>query len=506
MKKSIFLFLVLMEISFSQSSIEWVSRSYESASNYFVFDAAIDGNENIYITGSDGIYSNKLAKINSAGLILWIKTYPFTSAYDIKIDNAGNIYLGGSKRNLYDDFWVIKYDPEGNVVWENSYTYNGYRSDICLEMIVDNAGNVYATGYVSTPVGYKDYCTIKYNSDGTRSWVKTFHYGADDEAKSITLDNDNNVLVTGEVYDSNSTQNYCTIKYNPAGELIWYKITPGVGKKIVSGNSDLFVTGRTGSLLGTVSYSSSGNLRWIQLAIGSYNDMLMDNAANLVITGQSLDSISQTVSALLLKYSQSGTLLWTANYASGNYSFGKSISSDQYNNIYVLGVENPNLNNNLVTIKYNESGNQIWLQPYMNIIDSFYTAVKVLHSNGKVYSVANVLRRDSLRYELIIIKYSQTIGINTISTETPEAFSLKQNYPNPFNPTTNFEFRIADFGFVNLTIYDAMGREVETLVNGELKPGTYKAEWNASNYPSGVYFYRLNTENFFDTKKMMLIK
>lgn len=93
-----------------------------------------------------------------------------------------------------------------------------------------------------------------------------------------------------------------------------------------------------------------------------------------------------------------------------------------------------------------------------------------------------------------------------IYTEIPNQFSLSQNYPNPFNPTTNFEFRIADFGFVNLTIYDVLGREVETLVNIEMKPGTYKADWNASNYPSGVYFYRLNTENFFDTKKMMLIK
>lgn len=108
------------------------------------------------------------------------------------------------------------------------------------------------------------------------------------------------------------------------------------------------------------------------------------------------------------------------------------------------------------------------------------------------------------------------IGIEPISSEVPERFSLSQNYPNPFNPTTNFTFSIPlsrgvsgedGWGvFVNLTIYDVMGREVETLLNGELKPGTYKADWNASNYPSGVYFYTLRSKDFADSKRMVLVK
>jgi hypothetical protein len=98
------------------------------------------------------------------------------------------------------------------------------------------------------------------------------------------------------------------------------------------------------------------------------------------------------------------------------------------------------------------------------------------------------------------------IGIEPISTLVPDKFSLSQNYPNPFNPSTHFEFRIADFGLVNLTIYDALGREVETIVNENLKPGTYKVDWNATKYPSGVYFYRITAGEFTDTKKMILIK
>ncbi len=98
------------------------------------------------------------------------------------------------------------------------------------------------------------------------------------------------------------------------------------------------------------------------------------------------------------------------------------------------------------------------------------------------------------------------IGIQQISSQIPNGFSLSQNYPNPFNPSTNFEFRIADFGFVNLTIYDIQGREVETLVNGNLKPGIYKTDWDATNFVSGVYFYKLIAGSYSETKKMVLLK
>ena len=96
-------------------------------------------------------------------------------------------------------------------------------------------------------------------------------------------------------------------------------------------------------------------------------------------------------------------------------------------------------------------------------------------------------------------------GISLIS-ELAESFKLSQNYPNPFNPVTHFEFRIADFGLVRLTVFDAIGREIEALVNQQLQPGTYEVSWDASAYPSGVYYYRLEAGSFTETKKIVLIK
>jgi hypothetical protein len=109
--------------------------------------------------------------------------------------------------------------------------------------------------------------------------------------------------------------------------------------------------------------------------------------------------------------------------------------------------------------------------------------------------------------------------VNPVGTEIPKEYSLSQNYPNPFNPSTKIMFNIAPLlnqggvaptlvgdGVVTLKIYDLLGREVTTLVNQQLKPGTYEVEFDGTNYPSGVYFYKLISGDFLDVKKLVLIK
>jgi len=103
------------------------------------------------------------------------------------------------------------------------------------------------------------------------------------------------------------------------------------------------------------------------------------------------------------------------------------------------------------------------------------------------------------------------IGIQPISHEIPAGFNLFQNYPNPFNPTTKIRFEIPPLEgvrgrIVEIKIYDILGSEITTLVSEQLKPGTYEVNWDASNYPSGVYYYKLSAGDYLETKKMVLVK
>lgn len=97
-------------------------------------------------------------------------------------------------------------------------------------------------------------------------------------------------------------------------------------------------------------------------------------------------------------------------------------------------------------------------------------------------------------------------GIQSNGSEIPNSFSLNQNYPNPFNPVTNIKFNLPKSGNVRLVVFDVMGREVATMINENMSAGSYTADFNAVSLSSGIYFYKLITADFTDTKKMMLVK
>lgn len=103
------------------------------------------------------------------------------------------------------------------------------------------------------------------------------------------------------------------------------------------------------------------------------------------------------------------------------------------------------------------------------------------------------------------------IGIRQTGFQVPSRFVLYQNYPNPFNPNTKIRFEVPSVGAyrntpLQIIVYDILGKEVEMLINEQMQPGSYEAEWNGSNYTSGVYFYKLTVCDFTEVKKMILVK
>ncbi len=108
-------------------------------------------------------------------------------------------------------------------------------------------------------------------------------------------------------------------------------------------------------------------------------------------------------------------------------------------------------------------------------------------------------------YELLFSKETK-IKSEVKPTNTPENYSLSQNYPNPFNPITKINFSLPKQGFVTLIIYDILGREIKTLINEIKRAGNYTVDFNGSEFSSGVYFYRLETNGFSDVKRMIMIK
>jgi hypothetical protein len=101
---------------------------------------------------------------------------------------------------------------------------------------------------------------------------------------------------------------------------------------------------------------------------------------------------------------------------------------------------------------------------------------------------------------------SELTDIKIEGKDIPTDFVLKQNYPNPFNPSTIISYSLPTRQFVTLKVYDVLGKEISTLVNEEKPAGGYTVQFNATNLPSGVYFYRINSGNYSETKKLLLLK
>ena len=206
--------------------------------------------------------------------------------------------------------------------------------------------------------------------------------------------------------------------------------------------------------------------------------------------------------------------------ASAIYDHSTSNLTSDYNDLY---YDDTNQNNCLVRIgttnyhtlaEWQATGNDSisvtempnFVEPYLHINDTIPTGVDsgatpISEINADIDGdIRNPITPDIGADELDIIT-----GVEVEST-LPTVYVLEQNFPNPFNPVTTIGYKIPKRSFVTIKVYDVLGNEVTTLVNDEKPTGTYELKWNAANLTSGIYFYKLNTGNYSETKKMLLLK
>lgn len=170
-------------------------------------------------------------------------------------------------------------------------------------------------------------------------------------------------------------------------------------------------------------------------------------------------------------------LSWSDNYNEANYKIDRSSDGGLNWITIAFPVQNTvfyydsTLNSNTIYDYRILAANSVGVSPYNYTFDTTFNIVAVIH---------NVL--------------------------IPQEYKLYQNYPNPFNPSTTIEFDIKSKGIVKLSVIDVLGNRVSILLNKDLVPGSYKIDWDAINYSSGIYFYKLEAENYADSKKMVLIK
>jgi hypothetical protein len=269
------------------------------------------------------------------------------------------------------------------------------------------------------------------------------------------------------------------------GGTNWTAVTPVVpGPGIAGWNNSLYVSGSKiwfGTNGSKLMYSADGGSTWTsQTTTGINTYAVWFNDANNGIAGGSATGGDKTIN---------GGTSWSPLLIPGitnNWTGITGVGSKWWVSSFT----------NVIWGSTNNGGT--WTASYTSTVGDQFRHITTARSGYNMWAVKGVGTG--------IAKYTSPSGINLISGEVPSDYNLSQNYPNPFNPVTNIKFSIPNQGFVTLKVFNSLGKEVATLVNEVTNTGTYVVDFDASNFTSGVYFYRLQSDNFSETKRMMLIK
>jgi len=390
----LFIFM-FQELGFAQ---EWVAR-YDGPSNGIDWSMAIavDAAGNVYITGgSRGVGTDDdyaTIKYNDAGVEQWVARYDGPgSAVDyanaIVVDNAGNVYVTGysAGSGTAYDYATVKYGASGTEQWVTRYNGPGNNWDWAYAIAVDNGGNVYVTGHSEGSGTFQDYATVKYDSAGTVGWVARYNGPADsiDCATTIAVDDAGNVYVTGYSEGSGTGQDYATVKYNSSGVEQWVARYDGPASGMdraaalaIDNVGNVYITGRstgsgTSNDYATVKYNSDGVEQWVRRynAPGNNSDrasaIAVDGAGNVYVTGGSVSTTTDNDYATVM-YNSSGVEQWVARYDGPNNDFDwpYAIALDGFGNTYVTGGSyGIGTYEDFATVKYDPSGIEHWVERY----------------------------------------------------------------------------------------------------------------------------------------------
>ena len=479
----------------------------------------------------------------------WVRRYnglgnAEDEARAIAVDGSGNVYVTGNTQISGEDhdYATIKYLPNGDTAWVRRYNREGNYPEGANALTVDNSGNVYVTGGGITGImeTYSDYITIKYLPNVDTAWVRRYNGLGNtwDEAYAIAVDGSGNVYVTGGSGGSDTLWGYATIKYYPSGDTDWVRRYDGPGGPdvhataiFVDHSGNVYATGtsynpQTNYDYATIKYLPNGDTAWVRRFNGPGNSydvaqaIAVDGSGNVYVTGGSEISFLD-VDYTTIKYLPNGDTAWVRRYnGPGNtYDRARAIAVDGSGNVYVTGysVGSRYRVDDYATIKYDPDGNQLWEKRYNGPGNGYDGAYAIaVDGSGNVYVTgysAQVVWPNP-NYDYATIKYVQTpdeVKDETGNREKPSEFTLSQNYPNPFNQSTKIEFTLSQSGFVNLNIYDLLGRKVRTLVSENLSLGYKSVFWDGKDnsgkvVSSWIYFYRLKIGDFSEAKRLVLLK
>ena len=479
----------IVKLSGADGSLQW-SRTFGGAGTDIALSMKLTSDGGYVMSGetdSFGAGGNDaiFVMIDSTGALQWKRT--FGGLYEdygecIIVTSDGGYAVGGYTNSFgAGDFdqYIAKFDSGGLFQWMRTIGGTGYDYALCIIQTTDTgyalAGSTSAFGE-----GYTDFYVVKLNSIGALEWSRTFGGAGGDYCSYIIQTTDGGYILAG-----------VTITFG----IGWY---------------DIYI----------VKLDGNGSLQWSR-TIGGTNfeylySIIQTTDGGCAIAGSTLSYGAGGYDVYVLKFDGSGNLQWNRTIGGTGDEFARSIIQTTDGG-YALTGETQSFgagNNDMYVVKLDAAG---------NTCGNTFSPAPVTGTGGTLGYPASIINTPVPTVTTLTgttgtggtLTTICVVGIQPITNEIPKSYSLFQNYPNPFNPSTKIRFDIPvgtrQGVFVQLIVFDVLGKVIEILVNEQLQPGTYEIDWSAptgdaAKYSSGVYFYKIISGTYSETKKMVLLK
>jgi len=514
----------------------------------------LDQDDNIYISGSfrntgtfgdtsivyEGTGSHLfISKLDKDGNWLWVRGAESSGIYTstVKADNNGNLYVAGAffrdiiindtihtgPPDLGYNSIVAKLDTDGNWVWTRKIIGESNRQ--ITDLALDQSGNIYVTGMatgglwfgdIEISAGTQNIFVAKMDSDGNWLWARVAYGDGAPFSRGIVVDNQGNSYIAGQfirkltlgaitLEPDDNNQRAFLAKLDHDGNWVWAASNEGTGTSeargiTLEGDEHVYVTG---TFAGDAVFGSHE----LHTASGLNNNIF------------------------IAKTDSSGNWLWVEKAgAGGNRNFGLDVFVSEESNVFLTGFFHQNnstfgpfsldavgARETIFAAKLDEDGNWLWADRAGGTLDNNHGIRMIVDGNENIYLTGRAGRNASFGDHVlpgfgnasIFLAKMRVVDRETTAESTlelPAVYKLSQNYPNPFNPSTTIDFSLPEAGMVTLTVHDILGRQIATLVSGEMNAGKHTFQWDSRGLSSGVYLYRLRAGNVLQTRKMQLVK
>ncbi len=464
------------------------------------------------------------------GDTLWTRTYGGSSndwgECLRQTSDGGYIVAGGASSfgaGGYD-VWLLKTDSSGDTLWAR--TYGGSSNDRGYSVQETSDGGFIVAGQTeSFGAGESDLYLVKSNSSGDTLWTRAYGADSSDYGYSVQQTSDSGYIVAG-VTGSFGAGGYDVwlLKTDSSGDTLWTHTYGGSGSdwgESVQQTSDsgYIIAGVTGSFgagaydVWLVKTNSSGDTLWTHTYGGGNNDngycVQQTSDSGYIVAGVTGSFGAGGYDVWLLKTDASGDTLWSRTYGGSSNDYGYSVQQTPdggyviagYSLSFGAGAEDVWL------LKTDASGDTLWSRTYGGSSNDYGKSVQRTSAGG--YIIAGQTWSSGAGYNdvyLVCVTGDGSVVESDGESKNPVGFSLSQNYPNPFNAMTVIEYEVPASGQATLAVYNLVGQRLATLVEKRQQPGYRSIIWDASDFSSGVYFYRLTAGDFTEARRMILVK